>query len=102
LILDKKIYVKKLLSITFYRVLYIIAFNGIIRQIALIENRTKTSSPILYTWDEEYLNRIQYLRRKSNGEDITFREVEEEYFKDWADRLEYALEQLNKWRKAQK
>lgn len=100
--MDKKKYVKKLLSITFYRVLYIIAYNGIIHQIALIENRTKTTSPILYTWDEEYLNRIQYLRRKSRGEDITFCEVEEEYLKDWEDRLKYALEQLNVWRKNQK
>ena len=94
--------IKKALNIVLYRFLYLIARNGIIYQIACIENRTKTSSPILYTWDEEYFNRIEYLRRRSLGEDITFHDVEEEYLRDWAERIKYALEQLKTWRENQK
>lgn len=85
---------KNFLGYVFYNLLYIIERNGIIHAIAQIENATKTSLPIFYTWDEEYINRIEYLRRRSNGENITFRKVEEEYLNAWNNELQKSLRGL--------
>jgi len=84
----------------YYGFVYNMASNGPIHYIAQIEESVKTCcSAFEYTWSEMYLNRIEYLRRRANGIECTYQDVEEEYLDACAERIREAIKEFEKSRK---
>lgn len=84
----------------YYGFIYNIASTGPIHYIAHIEESVKTAcSAFDYTWSERYLNRIEYLRRRANGIECTYQDVEEEYLDACARDLRQAITEFEKNRK---
>ena len=80
----------KNLKLIFYKLHYTIAVGGIIHAIAQINFSTEAKMPFDYTWSEKYLIRIEYLKRKSQGIECTFEDVEKEYLDEWHKNFEDA------------
>lgn len=48
-----------------------------------IESLVKAELAGTYHFTDIYLNRTEYYQRRSHGEEITFKQVEEEYFEKY-------------------
>lgn len=60
---------------------------------AVIDRESSTALPGEYTWSERYILKIQYLKRRSEGEDVTFESVENEHLDKWAEKAKVAMGQ---------
>ena len=83
----------------YYTFMYNMARNGLIHYIAHIAESVKTCCSVFdYTWSEQYLNRIEYFRRRVDGIECTFQDVEEEYLDACANRIRQAIKEFEKSR----
>lgn len=87
------------ISLLFYNVLYFSAKNGIIHILSKINVKTGAELPCEYVWGERYLNRIEYLRRRSQGIKCTYQDVENEFLDDWNKRFQEARMEFEEYRK---
>jgi hypothetical protein len=92
--------IKDFITQIHYLIRYNIASCGPLHYIAHIEEAVKTCcSTFEYTWSEMYLNRIEYLRRRSIGIKCTFDDVEEEYLDACAKDIREAIKEFEESRK---
>jgi hypothetical protein len=85
-------------TILFYNVIYFCALNGFIHLLAKINIATDTRMPLDYLWGERYLNRIEYLSRRSKGIKCTYEDVEDEFLDEWNKRFQEARLKFEKER----
>jgi hypothetical protein len=73
----------KYLKLAFHKVHYILAVGGIIHLFAQLDFLGTAKLPFDYTWGEIYLVRIEYLKRRSEGIECSFNDVEREHLEKW-------------------
>lgn len=64
----------------YYRILYSLWTLPPIWYLMCIEAVVKSELPGAYHYTDIYYNRVEYLRRRKEGENVTFEQVEQEYF----------------------
>lgn len=67
----------------FYKFRYYSSQGSIIYALAIIDIKSTTRLPLDYLWGERYLNWIEYLKRRGEGIDCTYEDVEDEYLENW-------------------
>ena len=70
-----------LIRYTYHQLHYLIALGGILHLFAQIDYACGAHMAFDYPWAERYLVRIEYLKRKANGEKCSFEQVEDEHLK---------------------
>ena len=91
--------IKKFFIDWYYSIRYFLAVSSPIHVIVQLEFATQTKMPFDYTWDEKYLYRIEWLKRRSNGIDCTFKEVEKEFLDGWWRQFEETKKKFEESRK---
>lgn len=84
----------------FYRIRYLCATGSPIYALAYFSVETGANLPSDYVWGERYMNWVEYLRRRGNGIQCTYQDVENEFLDDWRKDFEDAKKRF--WEEREK
>ena len=88
----------KTIKSIYYKLHYFIAVGGVIHVFAKMDLVTGAELPCDYTWGERYILRIEWLKRRSEGIEGTFDELEREYLDNWNKKFKKAYHDMLKER----
>lgn len=89
----------KIIKLIYYNIHYNFANCGVIHLVAQIDMEAGGRLFCDYDWSERYLVRIEYLKRRSNGIECTFDDVENEYLDNWNEKFQEAKRKFEEERK---
>lgn len=88
----------KTIKSIYYKLHYFIAVGGVIHVFAKMDLITGAELPCDYTWGERYILRIEWLKRRSEGIECTFDEVEKEFLDNWNRKFQEAKKRFEEER----